>query len=123
MIKTVTLGGSEVCVTGLGGQNAVVKNLGSDAVYASANAGVEQGADNVCEIPKGGGEVLLNAHGTVYLLGKGTVQVTGTDYSTVNFKQPSAGSESGAGGECGALALACVRGDDGACENIDFEEV
>ncbi len=68
-----------------------------------------------------GGEVLLNANGTVYLFGTGTVQVTGTDYSTVNFKMPSAGNS--ADGGCGIITLPCVCSDDGACEDIDFEEV
>jgi len=119
MIKTVTLEGAELRVSGLGGQNAVVKNLSAKPVWASNFADISPGADNVCEIPAGGGEVLLNVDGTVYLFGTGTVQVTGTDYSTVNFKMPSSGTSGG--GECGTITLPCVCSDDGACENIDFE--
>ncbi len=95
MIKTVTLSGAEVRVTGLGGQNAIVKNLSSEAVFASASEGVEQGADGVAEIPSGGGEVLLDVNGTVYLKGTGSVQVTGTNYAALNFKQPSSGTSGG----------------------------
>lgn len=95
MIKTVTLSGAEVCVTGLGGQNAIVKNLSSGAVFASAGTGVDQGADGVAEIPAGSGEVLLDVNGTVYLKGTGSVQVTGTNYATPNFKQPSSGTSGG----------------------------
>ncbi len=121
MIKTVTLEGAELCVTGLGGQNAVVKNLGARSVCASNFADISPGADNVCEIPAGGGEVLLNADGTAYLFGTGTVQVTGTNYSSVNFKMPSTGNN--ADGGCGTITLPCVRSDDGTCEDIEFEEV
>lgn len=90
MIKTVTLEGSEVCVSGLDGQNVIVKNLGGKHIWASAFPGVSEGADNVCEIPAGGGEIIFDTHGTVYLNGAGKVQVTGTNYAAVNFKSPSA---------------------------------
>lgn len=101
MTKTPILTGSEVCVSDLGGQNAAVKNLSDGAVWASAYPNVVAGADNVIEIPAGGGEVVLDARGTVYLLGTGRVQCTGTDYSTPNFKMPS--SSKGGGG--GALSV------------------
>lgn len=97
MIKTVTLTGSEVKVSDLGGQNVAVKNLGDSAIYASRFPNVVAGADNVVEIPAGGGEVVLDAQGTVYLLGTGKVQCTGTPYATPNFKMPSL-STSGGGG-------------------------
>lgn len=97
MIKRVTLSGSEVKVEDLGGQNAAIKNLGGGTIYASAFPNITEDADNVIEIPAGGGEVLLNARGTVYLLGTGKIQLTGTDYAAPNFKLPS--SSSGGGGE------------------------
>lgn len=90
MVKTVVLEGSEVCVSGLDGQNTIVKNLGEKSVFASAFAGVSEGADNVVEIPASSGEVLYDTHGTVYLSGTGKVQITGTNYDAVNFKSPSA---------------------------------
>lgn len=99
MVKTVELTGSEVEVSELGGQNVAVKNLGDGSIYASPYPNVAAGADNVVEIPAGGGEVVLDANGTVYLLGTGKVQCTGTPYATPNFKQPSSSASSGGGGE------------------------
>lgn len=98
-IKTPILTGTEEGVTDLGGQNVAVKNLSDSTVWASAFPNVVEGADNVVEIPAGGGEVVLDARGTVYLLGTGKVQCTGTPYAYVNFKQPSSsGGTSGGGG-------------------------
>ena len=97
MIKTVTLTGSEVKVTDLGGQNAAVKNLGSGSIYVSTKPNITAGADNVIEIPAGAGEVVLDANGTVYIVGTGKVQCTGTPYSTPNFKLPSTSSGGGGG--------------------------
>lgn len=97
MIKTVTLTGTELEVSDLGGQNVAVKNLGDGSIYASPYPNVVAGADNVVEIPAGGGEVVLDANGTVYLLGTGKAQCTGTSYATPNFKMPS--SSTGGGGE------------------------
>ena len=87
-IKKVTLDGSEVKIE-TGGQNTIVKNLSTDTIYASAFPNITAEADNVAEIASGTGEVIYGTHGTVYLLGKGRVQCTGTDYATVNFKKPS----------------------------------
>lgn len=99
MIKTVDLTGTEAKISDLGGQNVAVKNLSAGTIYASAYPDITAGADNVIEIPAGGGEVVLDARGTVYLLGTGKVQCTGTDYATPNFNQPSSsGGTSGGGG-------------------------
>ena len=97
MIKTVTLTGSEVKVTNLGGQNAAVKNLGSGSIYVSTKPNITAGADNVIEIPAGAGEVVLDTNGTVYIVGTGKVQCTGTPYATPNFKLPSTSSGGGGG--------------------------
>ena len=97
MIKTVTLTGSEVKVTDLGGQNAAVKNLGSGSIYVSTKPNITAGADNVIEIPAGAGEVVLDANGTVYIVGTGKVQCTGTPYAVPNFKLPSTSSGGGGG--------------------------
>lgn len=97
MIKTVTLTGSEVKVTDLGGQNAAVKNLGSGSIYVSTKPNITAGADNVIEIPAGAGEVVLDTNGTVYIVGTGKVQCTGTPYATPNFKLPSSSSGGGGG--------------------------
>lgn len=97
MIKTVTLTGSEVKVTDLGGQNAAVKNLGSGSIYVSTKPNITAGADNVIEIPAGAGEVVLDTNGTVYIVGTGKVQCTGTPYAVPNFKLPSTSSGGGGG--------------------------
>lgn len=97
MTKTTTLTGTEVCVKDLGGQNVAVQNLSDGTIWASAYPHVVAGADDVYEIPAGGGVVVLDARGTVYLLGTGKVQCTGTPYATPNFKLPS--SSKGGGGD------------------------
>lgn len=107
MTKTPTLTGAEVCVTDLGGQNAAVQNLSKDTIWASAFPNVTEGADNVYEIPAGGGVVVLDARGTVYLLGTGKVQCTGTPYATPNFKLPSS-SKGGGGGALSVYAEARI---------------
>lgn len=110
MIKTIVLTGAEAKVTDLGGQNVAIKNLGAGSVYASAFPNIVAGADNVIEIPAESGETLLDARGTVYLLGSGKVQLTGTSYPTPNFKMPS--SSSGGGGGTGDVTKAYVDAQD-----------
>ena len=110
MTKTPILTGAEVCVTDLGGQNASVQNLSGDTIWASAYPGVTAGADDVYEIPAGGGVVVLDARGTVYLLGTGKVQCTGTNYATPNFRQPS--SSNGGGGGTSDVTKAYVDAQD-----------
>lgn len=108
-IKTVVLSGAEIKVDGLDGQNTVIRNLGSSAVYASVSPGIEADADGVAEIPAGGGVVLYDTHGTVYLFGTGKVQLTGSDYSIVNFKVPSSTSDGdGSGGGDGEALVGDV---------------
>lgn len=99
MTKTAVLSGAEVEVSDLGGQNVAVKNLGDGVIYASIYPNIEAGADNVVEIPAGGGEVVFDAQGTVYLLGTGKAQCTGTSYATPNFKLPSSSNSGGGGGK------------------------
>lgn len=111
MIKTVELTGSEIEVSDLGGQNVAVKNLGDGSIYASPYPNVVAGADNVVEIPAGSGEVVLDANGTLYLIGTGKAQCTGTSYATPNFKMPSSSQSGGGGGKsqdviCGAAEYA-----------------
>lgn len=97
MTKTPILTGTEVCVKDLGGQNVAVQNLSDGTIWASAYPNVTAGADDVYEIPAGGGVVVLDARGTVHLLGTGKVQCTGTPYATPNFKQPSSSNGGGGG--------------------------
>lgn len=94
-IKTIALNGTEVKAEGMGGQNTIVRNLADAAIYASVSPGVTADADGVAEIPPGGGVVLYDTHGTVYLSGKGKVQLTGTDYSVANFKVPPSSNDGG----------------------------
>ena len=97
MVKTVDIVGTEIKVEDLGGQNVAVKNLGSGSIYVSTQPNITAGADNVIEIPAGAGEVVLDANGTVYIVGTGKVQCTGTPYATPNFKLPSSSSGGGGG--------------------------
>ena len=74
-----------------------MKNLGSGSIYVSTKPNITAGADNVIEIPAGAGEVVLDANGTVYIVGTGKVQCTGTPYAVPNFKLPSSSSGGGGG--------------------------
>lgn len=98
MIKTVELNGAELEVANLGGFNTVVHNLGGDAIYASKYAGVTAGADNVAVIPAGAAKLISTTNGTVYLLGTGTVELTGQDCDSVNFRVPPSHGSGGGGG-------------------------
>lgn len=104
MTKTAVLSGSEVEVSDLRGQNVAVKNLGDSPIYASPYPNVVADADNVVEIPAGSGEVVLDANGTVYLLGTGKAQCTGTSYATPNFKLPSSSNGGGGGTDDGTIS-------------------
>lgn len=117
MTKTAVLSGSEVEVSDLGGQNVAVKNLGDSSIYASPYPNVVAGADNVVEIPAGSGEVVLDANGTVYLLGTGKAQCTGMSYATPNFKMPSSSSGNGGGGGTSSGVIC------GTFEFADFDGV
>lgn len=99
MFKTVNLTGGETVVTGLGGHNTALQNLGSYTVYASAKSGITPEADGVCAIPAGGSVIIPDTRGTIYLYGEGIVQLNGTDWQNSNFKQPP--SDGGSGGGTG----------------------
>lgn len=111
-IKTVVLDGSELCVSGFLKQNTVIKNLSDSTIYAATSPNIEPDADGVIAIPAGGGENLHDTKGTVYLLGTGKVQLTGTDYGYVNFKSPSSSSGGGGDNANGSLtSLLTIIGD------------
>lgn len=93
--KTLALTGTEQKVV-LAGQNCDIRNDSTDIVYASAEAGITSGADGVLSIPAGQAAKLLDCHGTLYILGTGSVMLCGNDYSELVFK--SAASASGGGG-------------------------
>ncbi len=114
-IKTVKLSGEEIKVEGLDGQNTVIRNLGSSAVYASGSPGIAADADGVAEITAGEGVVLYDTRGTVYLSGTGKVQLTGSDYSTVNFKVPSSADGGGGAFVGDTVSFAGIASDDSFC--------
>ncbi len=99
MIKTVTLNGAELKIDGLTGQNTIIINKSSGAVYASNAPGIVPEADGVIEIHAGGRDGLYGTHGTVYLSGAGKVELRGTDYSELGGGSPSTGSGSSGGGD------------------------
>ena len=109
MIKTITLSGAEQKVSGIGGFNAVVHNIGIETVYVSRFPNVSADADNVAMIPAGAAKLISSTNGTVYLLGTGKVEVTGQDYESVNFKLPSSGESGGGGGSTGGVTEAFVN--------------
>ena len=86
---TVTLSGSESEVQ-FAGANAWLRNDGAATIYAAKAAGVTAGADGVVAVPAGGSAPLYGANGRVFLLGTGSVQLIGSDYSTNPFKTSTA---------------------------------
>ena len=92
---TITLAGSEKKAEFAGG-NAWLRNDGADTVYAAKSAGVAAGADGVVAIPAGQSAPVYGANGTVFLLGTGSVQLIGSDYSTNPFKTSAQSGGSGA---------------------------
>lgn len=93
-IKNPTLTGTETAVP-ISGQNAAIRNDGTDIIYVSAAPGISAGADGVVSVPAGQSVVLSDIHGAVYLLGTGGATVIGKDDNTNPFK-PSAQGGSGA---------------------------
>ena len=94
--KTINLTGAEVAVLGLNGANAHIRNDGTATVYASTTPGITAGADGVISIPAGQAAAVYGAAGTVYLLGTGSVQLVGSDYTACPFKTSAQAGGSGA---------------------------
>ena len=92
---TITLTGSDEKAE-FSGSNAWLRNDGTDTIYAAKSAGVAAGADGVVAIPAGQSAPVYGANGTVYLLGTGSVQLIGSDYSTNPFKTSAQSGGSGA---------------------------
>lgn len=101
-IETVTLGGDELKVEGLGGQNTIIINRGLATLYASACGNIEPDADSVAALPAGGAMNLHGTNGTVYLLGTGKVQLQGTDIAYLPIALGGASGGSGGGGSAGS---------------------
>lgn len=93
--STISLTGSEVKAE-FYGTNAWLRNDGTSMVYASKSPSVTAGADGVVSVPAGGSAPVFDAHGTVYLIGTGSVQLIGSDYSENPFKSSAQSGGSGA---------------------------
>lgn len=89
--KTIVLTGEEIRADYSGGTNAWLRNDGATTVYASAAPGVTAGADGTVSIPAGQAAAIYGTCGTVYLLGTGSVQLVGSDYTACPFKTSAAG--------------------------------
>ena len=89
--KTIALTGAEIRADYSGGTNAWLRNDGTATVYASAVPGVTAGADGVVSIPAGQAAAIYGACGAVYLLGTGSVQLVGSDYTACPFKASALG--------------------------------
>ena len=94
--KTIALTGDETRVDYGGGTNVWLRNDGTDAIYASTSPGITAGADGTVSIPAGQSVGVYGANGTVYLIGTGSVQLIGSDYSTNPFRNSAASGGSGA---------------------------
>ena len=89
--KTIALTGAEISVNYSGGTNAWLRNDGTTVVYASTTPGITAGADGVVSIPAGQAAANYGTCGTVYLLGTGSVQLVGSDYTACPFKTSARG--------------------------------
>ena len=94
--KTIALSGAEIRADYSGGTNAWLRNDGTATVYASTAPGVTAGADGVVSIPAGQAAAIYGACGSVYLLGTGSVQLVGSDYTACPFKTSAQSGGSGA---------------------------
>lgn len=94
--KTIALSGAEIRADYSGGTNAWLRNDGTATVYASTAPGVTANADGVVSIPAGQAVRIDGACRTVYLLGTGSVQLVGSDYTACPFKTSAQGGGSGA---------------------------
>ena len=94
--KTIALTGDETRVDYGGGTNVWLRNDGTDAIYASTSPGITAGADGVISIPASQAAAIYGAVGTVYLLGTGSVQLVGSDYTACPFKTSAQSGGSGA---------------------------
>ena len=94
--KTIALTGAEIRADYSGGTNAWLRNDGTATVYASTAPGVTAGADGVVSIPAGQAVRIDGACRTVYLLGTGSIQLVGSDYTACPFKTSAYFGGSGA---------------------------
>ena len=96
MIKTITLTGDEVEVSGLTGTHAHLRNDGTSTIYAAKTAGITPGADGVGSVPAGKAYTLRGISGTIFLLGTGSVHIQSDDIADSPFESSAASGGSGA---------------------------
>lgn len=109
--KTIALTGAEIRVDySGGGTNVWLRNDSTAVVYASAEAGISAGADGVISIPAGQAAAVYGAAGTVYLLGTGSVQLVGSDYTACPFKVSTSASGEGGVDEVARAAITTHTG-------------
>ncbi|MGN1340720.1 MAG: hypothetical protein ACI4WS_10540 [Oscillospiraceae bacterium] len=89
-VKTISLTGAEVAVTGLDGAHAHIRNDGADTIYAAKTAGITEGASGVASVPAGHDITIYGITGTVYLKGTGSVLVVSSDYVQSPFGNSTA---------------------------------
>ena len=94
--KTIALSGAEIRADYSGGTNAWLRNDGTATVYASTAPAVTPGADGTVSIPAGQAVRIDGACRTVYLLGTGSIQLVGSDYTACPFKTSALSGGSGA---------------------------
>ena len=95
-VRTISLTGAEVAVTGLDGSHAHITNMGADIIYAAKTAGISAGADGVVPIPAGNGNTLRGISGAIYLLGTGSALIQTDDYvQHPSFRNSTASGGSG----------------------------
>lgn len=92
MIKTINLNGSEMKITELGGDNTEIFNNSNSVVYASKLPNITVGGDEVIAIPAGAIDGLYGTHGTVYLLGTGSVELRGIDHKVTESRVSASGT-------------------------------
>ncbi len=95
MIKTITLTGDEVEVSGLTGTHAHLRNDGTSTIYAAKTAGITPGADGVGSVPAGKAYTLRGISGTIFLLGTGSVHIQSDDIANSPFDSSAASGGSG----------------------------
>ena len=105
MIKTITLTGNEVEVSGLTGTHAHLRNDGTSTIYAAKTAGITPGADGVGSVQAGKAYTLRGISGTIFLLGTGSVHIQSDDIADSPFDSSAA---SGGSGETAETVSGCI---------------
>lgn len=93
-IKTITLSGTETCVT-FPGSNCDIRNDSPDIIYASCRPGIVPAAVGVMSIPAGTAAKMIGCGGKLYLIGTGSVLCVGNDLKELVFKVAAAAGGNG----------------------------